>query len=137
VAAIDSDQMSLSDTILINSLYELESWCTSIVAMQSNGTVIHARNLDFDFADYMRVITFRAVFVKDGKYVYDAVMFGGTVGIYTGMKKGVFSVSENQRELDKHKIGLLDNLYMQSIGYKEISWIIRDTLMTCDSYECA
>lgn len=33
VAAIGSDKLSLSDTILINSLYELESWCTSIVAM--------------------------------------------------------------------------------------------------------
>ena len=85
----------------------------------------------------MRTITFRAVFIKDGKYVYDAVMFGGTVGIYTGIKKGVFSVSENQREPGKHRIGLLDNLYMQAVGYKEISWIIRDTLMTCDSYDCA
>ena len=45
----------------------------------------------------MRNITFRAIFTKDGEYVYDAVMFAGTIGVYTGMKADAFSLSENSR----------------------------------------
>lgn len=62
-----------------------------------NGTIIHARNLDFDNADYMRTITYRSKFVKGGHEKFEAVMFAGTVGVYTGMRKGAYSISENQR----------------------------------------
>jgi hypothetical protein len=61
----------------------------------SNGTIIHARNLDFDNADQMRKLTFRAKFVKQGQEKFEAVMFAGTIGVYTGIKKGAFSISEN------------------------------------------
>ena len=83
--------------VMLNALYELEAWCTSIVAQTPSGEIIHSRNLDFDFADYMRAITFRARFERDGKYLYDADMFAGCQGVYTGMKAGAFSISENER----------------------------------------
>ena len=79
----------------MNFLYELESWCTSVVAQQANGTIIHSRNLDFDFSDTMRKFTYRARFVKGDEYSFDAVMFGSTIGVYTGFKEGAFSISEN------------------------------------------
>jgi hypothetical protein len=60
-----------------------------------NGTIIHSRNLDFEEPSIMRKVVYRAIFKKNGLYSFDAVMFAGTVGIYTGMKKGSFSVSEN------------------------------------------
>jgi len=41
----------------------------------------------------MAMMTYRAKYMKNGKYVYDAVMFAGTIGIYTGMKAGAFSIS--------------------------------------------
>ena len=63
VDAINSTEVTLSNAILINTLYELEAWCTSIVAQTANGTIIHARNLDFDNPDNMRRLTFRAKFV--------------------------------------------------------------------------
>lgn len=37
--AVGNDSMSLSDAILLNSLYELESFCTSIVAQTSEGKI--------------------------------------------------------------------------------------------------
>ena len=54
--------------------------------------------LDFYYTDYMRSITYRAKFVRDGKHIYDAVMFAGNVGVYTAMKPGKFAISENQRD---------------------------------------
>lgn len=61
----------------------------------SNGTIIHSRNLDFEEPSAMRNIVFRAEFIKNGSYLFDSVMFAGTVGVYTGTKRGAFSVSEN------------------------------------------
>jgi penicillin V acylase-like amidase (Ntn superfamily) len=76
-------------------LYELESFCTSIVAKKTDGTIIHGRVLDFDFPDQMRPITFQANYVKNGQPIFESMMFAGTVGIYTGFKEGKFSISEN------------------------------------------
>ena len=102
---------------------------------------MHGRILDFDFADYMRSITYRAKFVRDGQYVYDAVMFAGIVGVYTGMKGGAFAITENQRfnqdDNEDAWIGLLLNFLYIFIGYNEISWVIRSTLEKCGTFDCA
>jgi len=93
--AVNSSEISMGSLVLINALYELESWCTSIIAKGSDGTIHHARILDFDNPDGMRQVTYRARFVRNGQYVYDAVLFAGNVGVYTGMKGGAFSITEN------------------------------------------
>jgi acid ceramidase len=64
-------------------------------------------------------------------------MFAGTVGIYTGMKAGAFSVSENQRYPEEHPIYFLENMIMLFGGVDQISWLIRKTLENCEDYECA
>ena len=43
----------------------------------------------------MQTVTYNAKFVHGDRHSFDAVMFGGVVGTYTGFKKGAFSVSEN------------------------------------------
>jgi hypothetical protein len=137
VEAIDHPSLTMSKAVLVNGLYELEAWCTSIIAKQADGTIIHSRNLDFDNASVMRDITYKARFERGGEYVFDAVMFGGVMGVYTGMRAGAFSISENERQFDTDYKGLAENVAMMYSGYTEISWAIRDTLTTCDTYECA
>ena len=95
VAAIDSPDMTTSELVFANCLYELQSFCTSIVASQADGTIVHGRVMDFDYNEYLRSIAYKAKFVRGEEHVYDAVLFGGTVGIYTGMKPNAFSVSIN------------------------------------------
>jgi len=58
---------------------------------------MHGRNLDFSFADQMRELTYIANWYKGGEHIFDTVMFAGDIGVFTGMKKGAFSVSENDR----------------------------------------
>mmetsp|Transcript_30555 Transcript_30555/g.29991 ORF Transcript_30555/g.29991 Transcript_30555/m.29991 type:complete len:84 (-) Transcript_30555:560-811(-) len=79
--------------LFLNYIYELQAYCTSIVARQADGTIIHGRNLDFEPTDPMRDLTFIADFVKDGETVFQAVQFAGIIGVYTGVRKGGFSVS--------------------------------------------
>ena len=85
----------------------------------------------------MRNNTFKANFKKNGTKIYDAVMFGGVTGVYTGMKSGAFSISENQRAPHQQDTGAIQNLLMMFSGYKEISWVVRETFSMCDDYECA
>ena len=40
-------------TVGVNSIVDFSSFCTSIVARNGNGTILHARNLDFDFPTMM------------------------------------------------------------------------------------
>lgn len=94
VAGVNSPDLDMPRAVLLNQVYELGAWCTSIVAKQADGTIIHSRNLDYNHAaDEMRNITYRAKFIQNGKYSFDAVMFAGTLGVYTGMKDGGFSIS--------------------------------------------
>jgi hypothetical protein len=60
-----------------------------------NGTIIHGRIMDFDNPSELRDVSFNANFLKGGKHHFSAVMFAGTVGIYTGMKPNAFSIEIN------------------------------------------
>jgi hypothetical protein len=41
-------------TVTVNSISEYSTYCTSIVARDSNGLISHVRNLDFDFTAVMK-----------------------------------------------------------------------------------
>jgi N-acylethanolamine-hydrolysing acid amidase len=145
VQGIDSKEMDMPKAVLLNSVYEIGAWCTSIIAKQSDGTIIHSRNLDYNNdQDDMRTITYRAKFVEDGEYKFDAVMFAGTIGVYTGMRtvgtgEGAtgFSISQNTRYFNKNPLLLLENLSMMWGGFEEQSWLVRKTLAECDNFQCA
>mmetsp|Transcript_4953 Transcript_4953/g.7413 ORF Transcript_4953/g.7413 Transcript_4953/m.7413 type:complete len:401 (+) Transcript_4953:25-1227(+) len=136
VDAVNHPNVTISNVVMVNCLYELEGWCTSIIAKQTNGTILHSRNLDFHIQQ-MRDNTYRARFTKGGNYLYDAVMFAGNVGVYTGMKEGAFSISQNTRAPNKHYVGVIENLIMLFTGFREQSWIIRDSLESCGDWDCA
>lgn len=82
---------------MINYLYEFKTFCTSAIVKQSDGRIIHDRNLDFSFAEGMRRLSYEAHFMKNGKVVFKTVMFTGITGVYTGMREGAYSISENTR----------------------------------------
>jgi hypothetical protein len=53
-------------TLLVNSIVDFSSYCTSIVARMQNGTIIHGRNLDFDYPDIMVHLVYKAMIKKNG-----------------------------------------------------------------------
>lgn len=66
---------------MVNYVYEFTSFCTSLIAKQEDGLVVHMRMLDFDFPDETRQLTYTAEFYKSGEVLYEAVMFGGLAGM--------------------------------------------------------
>lgn len=107
----------MKEILLLNYLYELQAFCTSIVARQADGTILHGRNLDFSFADQMRDITYVAHYYKNGLPLFDAVMFAGDLGVFTGIRAGAFSVSENDRQNSITVAGVMENLELIFKGY--------------------
>jgi hypothetical protein len=79
-------------------VYEFSAFCTSSVVRMKNGTIVHDRNLDFAFSPVMRNITYIGRFMDGDKYLFDGVMFAGYNGVMTGMRKGQFSISINERK---------------------------------------
>ena len=64
-------------------------WCTGIIARnEADGTVYHARNLDFSFAKYLQAMTYNAVFVRGGKELFTAQMVAAYQQILTGIRRG-------------------------------------------------
>lgn len=138
VAALNTTEITIDEAITMNSLYELESWCTSIIVQTKNGSILHSRNLDFDNPDSLRKATYIAQFHNGSSEIFEGTMWSGIIGVYTGVKKGAFSISLNQREIgDKDQIGLVENLSMILAGFSQISWLVRETLENCNDFDCA
>lgn len=115
--------------LLAQYAYEFSAFCTSVIAYDKNGTIIHGRNLDFAFADNMHNMTYEAVFMKDGQELYRAVMFAGINGVMTGHRGG-YSISLNERKPSwrTNPYDLLINLANTFLGFPQVSHVIRDTL---------
>jgi N-acylethanolamine-hydrolysing acid amidase len=124
--------------LMAQYVYEFSAFCTSVVAYDANGTIIHDRNLDFLFADAMRNITYEAHFMQNGEKLFTAVMFAGMNGVMTGHKEG-FSISLNERKPSwrTNPYDLLINLIDIFSGFLQVSHVIRNTLAECSTYSCA
>ena len=87
----------------------------------------------------MRKITYEAIYTKGNETLFSTYMFAGVNGVYTGFKSHAFSISENQRKPTSGSdlMGFMTNVAMIFTGYKDISWIIRETLTECNTFDCA
>lgn len=98
--------MPIADILLVNLVYELRSFCTSLLVHTINGTILHGRNLDFDLnTELLRRLTFHGKFIRSSnpKFAYDSIHFAGSIGLLTSSHSNSFSLSINQRETgDEH-----------------------------------
>jgi hypothetical protein len=135
-AALDLNTNALMFMQYVN---EFSAFCTSSIVKQPDGTIIHDRNMDFAFPPLMRAILYEGRFYQGDEYKFEAVMFAGTNGVFTGMKSGAFSISLNNRKPSFRTdiFELLKNVASIFTGSQQISKLIRDTLAECGDYDCA
>ena len=96
--------MPVADIVLINLVYELRTFCTSVLLRTANGTILHGRNLDFDLNPaLLRRLTFHGRFFRSSKasFHYESIHFAGSIGLLTASRPGAFSLSINQRDLNE------------------------------------
>ena len=111
-------ELPTHELIMINYLYELDAYCTSIVGRMPNGTLFLARNLDFYFPEETRKLLFNAHFTLGDRVVFEAPMFAGTIGIFTALKRGAFALAVNERTSKTSSIDFLQNIAMLFTGYE-------------------
>lgn len=94
---------------VVNLGYEISDACTSIVAQAPNGTIFHARNLDFWtgiwLTDTLRNMTFQAEYTQNGSVVFKTSTFAGFVGALSGQKPNAFSLTIDTRFYPKSQGG--------------------------------
>ena len=102
IAGIEAaTNISALDLFVVNIMYEVSGACTSIVAQDASGHILHGRNLDFGSAHAltttMRPTLRHLDFQRGGKTVFTSTTFLGYVGCLTCVKPGAFSVSVDTR----------------------------------------
>lgn len=114
--------------------------CTGIIAKnEADGTVYHARNLDFSLAKYLQHMAYNAVFTRGGKEVYTAQMIAGYSAVLTGIKRGSngYTIEINTRY--GGKFGTNKELFKHLFTEKRpiSGWVKRETLDNITDYEDA
>ncbi|XP_072019536.1 N-acylethanolamine-hydrolyzing acid amidase-like [Amphiura filiformis] len=120
----------------LNILYDVSAFCTSIVAQDSNGTIWHARNLDYELGDILRNITVIVDFQVRGKTVYTTTSYAGHVGAFTGQKPHAFTVTINERDqgnIADNIMELLNALVLKKSAF--VSFMLRDALSNDATYQ--
>ncbi|PNJ76786.1 ASAH1 isoform 47, partial [Pongo abelii] len=138
----------LGEIISFNIFYELFTICTSIVAEDKKGHLIHGRNMDFGvflgwninndtwvITEQLKPLTVNLDFRRNNKTVFKASSFAGYVGMLTGFKPGLFSLTLNERfSINGGYLGVLEWI----LGKKDAMWIgflTRTVLENSTSYE--
>jgi len=114
--------------------------CTGVIARSADdGTVTHARNLDFMFAKYLSNMTYNGVFYKNGKELFTAQMIAGYALPTTGIRRGKngYTIELNTRYPPKESNikNLVHNLLTER--RTPSGWIKREVLQNVDNYEDA
>ncbi|XP_071978616.1 acid ceramidase [Engystomops pustulosus] len=144
----DASGLPLGEVMLFNIFYEVFTVCTSVVAEDTSGKLFHARNLDFGLflgwdvknnswmiTEMLRPLVVNVNFQRSNKTVFLSTSFAGYVGMLTGMKPGVLTLTMNERfSLDGGYIGVIEWI----LGIRQGAWmsfLTRSVLENATSYE--
>jgi N-(long-chain-acyl)ethanolamine deacylase len=117
--------LPLGDIVILNLVYDLTAFCTSILAQHQNGTIFHSRNLDYPIPG-LRNLTVEVEFQRNGVRQFECTTFAGYVGCLTGMRPQAFSITVDERDVPGQSIW--DNIGMILKGGHPLSFHLRDTL---------
>lgn len=112
--------------------------CTGIIATAADGSVAHARNLDFSPSKYFAPLVYTGIFTKGGKEVFRSQMVAGYQPMVTGMKMGKngFTIERNTRYPD-HVDGNKDMFHYLLGGRPLNGWMLRKILEHSPDYDNA
>uniref|UniRef100_A0A3Q0SUW1 Acid ceramidase n=1 Tax=Amphilophus citrinellus TaxID=61819 RepID=A0A3Q0SUW1_AMPCI len=146
IAAVSG--VPLGEVVLFNIFYEVFTVCTSIIAEDGKGNLIHGRNLDFGLfmgwdvknkswiiSERLKPLVVNLDFKRNNQTVFKSTNFAGYVGMLTGIKPYIFTLTMNERfSLDGGYIGILEWILGQRDGMW-MSFLTRSVLENATSYE--
>jgi len=139
--------LPVADIFVYNIAYEIEGACTSLVAQDDQGRLIHGRNLDFGLfmgwdkvdrqwtlTEKLRPLLRHVRFTQGGATIYNATVFAGYIGLLTGMKQNAFSITVNTRFDGNLWKGLRDWISGADRTGSFMSFVTRDAVMQDATY---
>uniref|UniRef100_A0A8C8CKJ4 Acid ceramidase n=1 Tax=Oncorhynchus tshawytscha TaxID=74940 RepID=A0A8C8CKJ4_ONCTS len=130
----------LGEVVLFNIFYEVFTVCTSLVAEDSNGNLIHGRNMDFGLfmgwdmknrswliTEKLKPLVVNIDFQRGNKTVFKSTNFAGYVGMLTGIKPVSTSLLQAAFRIVEWILGHRDGMWM--------SFLTRSVLENATSYE--
>uniref|UniRef100_A0A8D0DBA9 Acid ceramidase n=1 Tax=Sander lucioperca TaxID=283035 RepID=A0A8D0DBA9_SANLU len=146
IAAVSG--IPLGEVVLFNIFYEVFTVCTSVVAEDNKGNLIHGRNLDFGLfmgwdvknkswiiSEKLKPLVVNLDFKRNNQTVFKSTNFAGYVGMLTGIKPHIFTLTMNERfSLDGGYIGILEWILGKRDGMW-MSFLTRSVLENATSYE--
>ncbi|XP_071956598.1 N-acylethanolamine-hydrolyzing acid amidase-like [Antedon mediterranea] len=129
--------VSIGEVFALNILYEATAFCTSIVAVDSDNMIWHGRNLDYHLADILRNLTVVLDWKRNNRTVFTSTSYIGNIGVFTGMKPNVFTVSIDERDkgnIYENIMGLLSAL-MNGTSTSFTSFLTREALEYDDTFK--
>jgi acid ceramidase len=143
--------MPLGEIVLYNVFYELFTVCTSVVAMDPQGKLYHARTLDFGLFmgwnhtthnwqlwEKLQPAVINVQWIKNGKPLYKSVNFAGYIGIYNGLKKDAFTITMNERfNINGGWLGMIEWLLGLTKNVHFVTFLVRETLEQAENYTAA
>lgn len=139
-------ECDLGEVFWLNMMYEVSTFCTSIIIQDENNNIFHGRNLDWGLKLQMEQLQYTGLFYSNGSILFKASLIAGSVGFITGEKPGVFTISADQRmgrpintDYEFHPlrdvIGLGINMYEIFENHRPgVLWTIRNALMNAESF---
>jgi N-acylethanolamine-hydrolysing acid amidase len=139
----DATGIPHGNIIALNLIYDLTAFCTSIVAQDSEGHILHARNLDFDLPAVLRPLTIEVEFkngVNATDVEYYGVTYAGYVGLATAMRPNQFSISLDERQghgsLLENIMDLLTKKNAAPVAFHVRSIVADDTVGSASDLFC-
>ncbi|XP_053657432.2 acid ceramidase isoform X1 [Cherax quadricarinatus] len=141
--------LPLSEVTLYNIFYEVFTFCTSIIVQDTSGNLYHGRNLDFGLlmgwdpkrhawrvSELLKPLVVQLQWYKAGKLVYTSVNYAGYIGILTGVKKGQFTFSLDERfGFNGGYVGLLEWILFKDYKQKWISFLTREVMEEATTFK--
>jgi len=127
---IDEDEF-----LVTNLFYEFSAACTSIVAEDSDGKILHGRNLDFNFKPALAPLTAEIDYVRNGSLLFRSTGFLGLAQVLTAVKEDVAGVTINERTPSHKMKQILGNVKRVLQGVMPSSWAARMALEQSDTFE--
>ncbi|KAL4473841.1 hypothetical protein ABPG74_022705 [Tetrahymena malaccensis] len=132
-AISDLANVTFSGIQLVSQMYEILGavGCTSILARSPDGSIVHGRNLDYNYSQLISPLLANIEFQRNGKTVFFADMIIGTAIVVTGVVPNGFSITINQRDSDQQSINYLMQQYIPAC------YLIYQVLQTNTTYQDA
>jgi hypothetical protein len=112
-------------------MYEYSTACTAVLVSNSEGKVLHGRDLDFPMWGHLANLLVRGEYYKGGKKLFTSDFIVGSVIALTGSKPGAFSINVDTRtakNFDQDLISVLKD------GAIPTCWLVQRVLIEESTY---